>query len=434
MNTIRRLMCVFLCIAVISSLFSLKAVSGTNFDVSMLTLEENNEGYTITKCNSNALGDIVLPDSYNGLPITTIGRVAFGHNNNITSIVIPDSVTDICEEAFQGCRGLKSVALPNNLTSIGDAAFTGCSSLESIVFPDSLTSIGYYAFSSCRLKTITIPKNVGYIGDGAFRNNQLESIYVDEDNTTFYSDSFGGLYNLRLNTLIMFPSAADCNSYSILEGTTIIQEDAFRGSIIKHIYFPESISSICESAFDSYSYIQSVCYPGTAEKWNEILIAYGNDKIKTADLHLHEHGEDLKTEIINKKQADCLNHGYTGDLCYTECGFVIESGEDIKPFGKHSYKTECIKPTCVESGYTIYKCQNCSHEYTADIVPAKGHDFTNWYMTVSPTTTETGSIQRDCKVCKYSETGVLEKLQEEPTPSFFQRIINFILSLFKIFR
>ena len=55
------------------------------------------------------------------------------------SIIIPDGVTSIGDEAFLGCSSLKSIVIPDSVTSIGERAFKSCESLESIVIPGTVT-------------------------------------------------------------------------------------------------------------------------------------------------------------------------------------------------------------------------------------------------------------------------------------------------------
>ena len=83
---------------------------------------------------------IVIAEEYNGLPVKNIYEKAFYDNYNITSVVIPNSVTTIGDSAFKGCYDLKSIIIPNSVTTIGDSAFSYCSSLTSIIIPDSVTS------------------------------------------------------------------------------------------------------------------------------------------------------------------------------------------------------------------------------------------------------------------------------------------------------
>ena len=183
-------------------------------DVSDLTWTTNNGEVTITECNEAATGELVIPDTIEGNPVTSIGDWAFFQCNSLTSITIPDSVTSIGGGAFQNCTSLTSITIPDSVASIGNYAFYGCTSMTKIevgvenvnyanvsgvlfnkdktllhaypagkaganyVIPDSVTSIGNYAFAFCEsLTSITIPDSVTSIGDYAFRDcNSLTSV------------------------------------------------------------------------------------------------------------------------------------------------------------------------------------------------------------------------------------------------------------------
>ena len=101
--------------------------------------------------------------------LVSIGAVAFRNCTGLTGIVIPDSVTSIGDSAFDGCTGLTSVSIGNGVTSIDKSAFRGCKGLTSITIPDSVTSIGKSAFSECTgLTRISIGNSVTTIGESAF--------------------------------------------------------------------------------------------------------------------------------------------------------------------------------------------------------------------------------------------------------------------------
>ena len=83
--------------------------------------------------------------------------MAFWRCSSLQSIVIPDSVTVIEENAFSGCSSLQSIVIPNSVTKIGLMAFRSCTSLQSIVIHDSVTEIEFAAFGHCTsLQSITI--------------------------------------------------------------------------------------------------------------------------------------------------------------------------------------------------------------------------------------------------------------------------------------
>lgn len=112
------------------------------------SINTENNYVTITGYNVGLSGDIVIPDTINGLPVKAIGSNAF-ENATITGVVIPDSVTSIGGYAFNNCRSLTSVTILDSVTSIGSDAFGSCSNLTSVTIPNSVTSIGRYAFENC---------------------------------------------------------------------------------------------------------------------------------------------------------------------------------------------------------------------------------------------------------------------------------------------
>ena len=109
-----------------------------------------------------------------------IGKCAFKGCSGLTSLTLPDGITEIGDEAFEYCSGLTSLTLPAGITSIGDDAFYGCSGLTSLTIPDGVTKIGRYAFSNCSyLTSLTIPSSVNSLGDYAFKNcSSLQSVHV----------------------------------------------------------------------------------------------------------------------------------------------------------------------------------------------------------------------------------------------------------------
>ena len=112
--------------------------------------------------NDQEISDLVIPNT-----VDTIHNYAFYGCSSLTSITIPNSVTSIGKEAFYKCSSLTSITIPKSVTSIGDFAFYGCSGLTSITIPNSVTSIGNDAFYGCSGLTsitceATTPPTLGY--------------------------------------------------------------------------------------------------------------------------------------------------------------------------------------------------------------------------------------------------------------------------------
>ena len=143
--------------------------------VSNLTFTRNDDGvsYSVTDCKLSASGALVIPATYNGYPVTSIGSYAFYYCTSLTSVTIGNSVTSIGSDAFYNCTSLTSVTIGNSVTSIGSDAFYNCTSLKSVTIPDSVTGIGDGAFYNCANLT-----DVYYIGTQA----QWEAISIGSNN------------------------------------------------------------------------------------------------------------------------------------------------------------------------------------------------------------------------------------------------------------
>ncbi len=103
----------------------------------------------------------------------------FCNGKKDTKYIVPDSVTQIEDEAFFNCTNLQYVILPDSLTIIGNSCFNGCSSLKEIKIPNSVTEISWWTFSRCKsLTNVKMPNTVVKIYDNAFNScANLSDIY-----------------------------------------------------------------------------------------------------------------------------------------------------------------------------------------------------------------------------------------------------------------
>ena len=158
--------------------------------------------YTVSGIGTCTDTEILIPTTYNDLPVVSVEASAFLNNTAITSVVLPDGITSIGENAFNGCESLTSVTFGKNsqLSSIGPGAFNYCYSLESITIPESVTNIGSEAFYYCYgLRSVTFGENsqLTSIGEGAFNwCESLESITIPASVTSIGEWAFVECYRL----------------------------------------------------------------------------------------------------------------------------------------------------------------------------------------------------------------------------------------------
>ena len=164
------------------------------------TFVTNNGAITITGYNGSG-GNIIVPSVINGYSVKGIDHYAFspppGNPNPITSVVIPDSVTNIGASAFLDCSGLTNAVISTNVTELSIEVF-GFSGLTSFIFPSGITSIDGGAFDNClSLTNVVIPNGVQYIGDYAFNDNySMTSVTIPDSVTNLGDWSFEGCLNI----------------------------------------------------------------------------------------------------------------------------------------------------------------------------------------------------------------------------------------------
>ena len=162
----------------------------------------DNDGHTYGAFYGRTkLTSVNIPNS-----VTEIGESAFEYCTSLTSVTIPNSVTTIGNYAFSGCTGLTGVTIPNSVTTIGDDAFLACTSLTSVNIPNSVTTIGICTFSDCTsLTSVTIPNSVIYIGSNAFDScTSLTSVTIPNSVTAIGLCAFDNCTSL---TSVTIPSS-----------------------------------------------------------------------------------------------------------------------------------------------------------------------------------------------------------------------------------
>ena len=222
------------------ALFACAVLSLQAADVSDLTYTTDEGRVTITDCDENASGELLIPDEIEENTVTEIGSNAFSNCASLTSITIPAGVIVIGSGAFNACASLTSITIPEGVTSIGERTFSNCASLTNVTIPEGVASIGERAFSNCaNLTSVTIPEGVTSVGKNTFSScASLTSVTIPDSVTVIGSGAF--------------IACASLTSITVPARVTSIEENAFRECTnLTGITFLGSAPTVGNLAFDN---------------------------------------------------------------------------------------------------------------------------------------------------------------------------------------
>ncbi len=235
-------------------------------------------GVIITECQKELKGELVIPGVLDNQPVIGIGEGAFYEVKGLTSVTMPETVTEIAAGAFYCCEALQSINLPEGLISIGESAFYQCASLKTVELPDGITTITDSCFAQCyslseltlpaklekieaeafyasgqnidtlllpdtlkeigelafygwtRITAVNIPKGLQMLGDYVFDGcDALQEISVEQGNPGYIAID-GVLHDKACTRLIKYPPAKDGTHYTLKDSVTAVDGWAFVGA------------------------------------------------------------------------------------------------------------------------------------------------------------------------------------------------------------
>lgn len=401
--------------------------------------EENNRTEAVIQGYRGSDSDVVIPNSIDGFVVTAISMYAFSGRSDLASITIPSTIQSIGEDAFLECDGLKKVyvssiedwckidfpysdtnplsrgadlyvdnklvtdvTIPDGVKSIGKYAFYGYSSLKSISFPSSIRSIGEFAFSDCtnldevyatniedwckikfedefsnpihyarkiyidgELATdITIPKGITKICDYAFENcDTITNVVIPNSVISIGDSAFSDCSNLKNisipNSVVnidegAFSYCSDLEKVEIPDGIKFIKSSTFVGcGNLTTIIIPQSVKEIGYLAFGNDSSLSNVVlFKGSKSQWNSIYISGDNTNLVESVIHY-----DVK--LVEKKAPTCVNKGYDLYSC-SECSDGVKINY-TNPLGHN-----VVSGICERCGKSEEDCVESAHPYNVD--------------------------------------------------------------------
>ena len=255
----------------------------------------------------------------------------FKNSQNLSGIVLPQSVTAIDADAFNGCSALALFEVPAGVTTIGAGAFSGCSSLSTVTVAENsnLKKIGERAFQNSGLTEITIPAGVMRIGAGAFSGTNLAS--VSGFNANDWLEVVNGTNTaINLNGQSVAEYLKNCSNQLVNKETTWDESECYQ--------FHNTITLLPETTTGTNGansrYVYFGDYPRT-HKASDVIV--DEDKEKTVGAFTYYLGSDKNYYVKHRVVRN---------------SYYYDDGSNVENTGEYAYfKVEPIKWRVLTTDY-----------------------------------------------------------------------------------
>ena len=317
--------------------------SAEMYEEEMWVIRDYEGGVYSISCSDKTITEVEIPSEVNGMTISMVEVDGFKDCTALKKVIVPDTVTVIEDYSFYNCPALEEINIPKTVKNIGFQAFYGCASLKSMDIPASVKDIEAFAFEGC---------------------TSLVGVNIAADNPA-YKDENGILFDKSGETLYLYPSALEQESYTVpkscktvydyafignpylknvdISGITSLGEDAFYYcTSLEALDIPEGIEELKGSLCGKCEKLRRVSIPSTVKKIGESCF-YGCMSLESCELP-----ENLET-VSNYAFFNCpsltsvrLTKNVTkiGDYAF---GFYM--GDDSKPKRLPDFEIDAEKNT-----------------------------------------------------------------------------------------
>jgi BspA type Leucine rich repeat region (6 copies) len=336
-----------------------------------LTYTTNNGALTITGYNGPG-GNVVLPGTANGLPVTSIGNDAFLNRNLITSVTIGTNITRIGEFAFYGCTKLTNVTIGTNVSDIQNCAFRNCSSLTSVTIPNRVTSIEGFVFTGCSsLAEITVDTN-----NPAY--SSLDGVLFDKNQTTLIACPGGKALGYTIPGSVAgiggsaFYSCTKLTSVVIGTNITSIAGSAFHFcTSLTNILLPDSVTDIGDYAFSGCPSLAAIMVDPNNPVYSSLDgVLFNKDQTRLVSFPGGKTGGYTVPDSVTTIGGTAFSYC---NLTSVTTGINVTNFEDFAFYSCDRLNTVIIPDTVISFGYGVFGfCGSLASVYVKGNAPSLG--------------------------------------------------------------
>ena len=256
------------------------AANTVYYGIFELDLSGDGTYYELERVSEFASGEVVIPSTYQGLPVKSMSGYAFRDCTEVTSVVIPGTFTYIRSQAFCRNEHIKKVTISEGTTEIGDRVFEDCINLEVLILPEGITHIGSNILDGTKI----------------FKN---EDVWEDDV--------------IYMGNYLVGSRTSKKESMAIKEGTTVICSNAFDfWENTKEFSIPSTVKYIGNQSFAYCTALESIVIP---------------DSVEVMGTYVFTHCKNLKSIKLssNVKNIDHYTFSYCQSLDNVQIPYGVET-------------------------------------------------------------------------------------------------------------
>lgn len=364
--------------------------------------------YEVTGIGTCTDSDIVIPRTYNGLPVSAVNEGAFNGYTAIVSLVLGDRITTIEANAFRNCTSLTKVTLSESVSNIADGAFNGCTLLDDVYYngdlmgwlniefkgatanpmnngtnlyiagelvenlriPDNVIIIPPYSFVNCKsIKTLDVHDSVRAIDAHAFENcAELVTVQLGNEVNSIATYAFSNCTkikevvipdNVRIIGAYAFNKCTSVESFTCGKSVMSIGESALQDcTTLRTLNINEGTQVINNNAFNNCINVEKVNYNGTADTW--VSIKFMNASANPMQLNKAKaffNGQSVEHVVINEAT-------YINAYAFYKCSSLrsVTLGDNVTHIDDYAFY-DCNSLTKAELNCTIdpYAFAECDY-------------------------------------------------------------------------